>query len=84
MNLSDLYTDLVHVGTAGYIFNQQQLSAMIASLTLLQRDMKFETINLWGKILGLAGDYFIAEGYGVNESEGKKYFYRYGKNLNFA
>ena len=77
MDLNDLYSDLIYFGSSGFILSQQQLSAILASLTILQNNMKLDSVNLWGKILGLAGDYFIAEGCGDDEFGKKTYFYRF-------
>ncbi|KAJ1122308.1 hypothetical protein NDU88_000801 [Pleurodeles waltl] len=40
----------------------KQRAALRSSLLLLQRDYSYRWVLLWGRILGLCGDYFIARG----------------------
>ncbi|XP_062427999.1 radial spoke head protein 9 homolog isoform X1 [Rhea pennata] len=54
--------DLVASGGAG--LSPEKRAALGASLPLLQRDYRFERVWFWGRIQGLRGAYYIAEGLG--------------------
>ncbi|XP_067420811.1 radial spoke head protein 9 homolog isoform X1 [Emydura macquarii macquarii] len=54
--------DLVAGGGAG--LSPEKRAALRASLLLLRRDYRFERVRLWGRIQGIRGPYYIAEGLG--------------------
>ncbi|XP_053565357.1 radial spoke head protein 9 homolog [Bombina bombina] len=64
------------VSGSGHVLSPEHSAALRTSLLLLQRDMKLSRVYLWGKILGVRGDYYIAQGTeGVEELRGRKVFY---------
>ncbi|XP_032626305.1 radial spoke head protein 9 homolog isoform X1 [Chelonoidis abingdonii] len=54
--------DLVAGGGAG--LSSEKRAALRASLLLLRRDYRFERVRFWGRIQGIRGPYYIAEGLG--------------------
>jgi len=67
MDLLDLDSGLKAVASGGHVLNCKEVVGIQASLTLLQRQQKHPSIFFWGKIFGLAGDYYIA--YGLSDAE---------------
>lgn len=51
---------------------------MKASLPVLQREYGFKKMYFWGKLKGMSGDYYIAQGvsYSLNDPD-KKFFWWY-------
>lgn len=76
MDSNSLYYSLELVAGSGYTLNVEQRAALQTSLVILTKNYKFHRVLLWGKILGLKEDYFIAQGRGEDEMQDKKYFYR--------
>lgn len=61
---------------AGFALNVEEQASLKASLIIKRDEEKFTEISLWGKLLGIQQDYFIAQAF--NDSAFKrKYFYRY-------
>ncbi|XP_065258184.1 radial spoke head protein 9 homolog isoform X3 [Emys orbicularis] len=54
--------DLVAGGGGG--LSSEKRAALRASLLLLRRDYRFERVRFWGRIQGIRGPYYIAEGLG--------------------
>ena len=53
----------------------------------LQVSQKVEELHLWGKITGIAADYYIAVGYtytGMYEFPVKKFFWALSKDFEFS
>ncbi|KAM4695048.1 radial spoke head protein 9 homolog [Discoglossus pictus] len=60
----------------GHGLSHEQCAALRTSLLLLRRDMKLARVYYWGKILGVRGDYYIAQGTeGSEELRGRRTFY---------
>jgi len=78
MELFDLEYGMKSVASAGCVLNCQEITAIQAGLTILRSKEKYESIYLWGKILGQKSDYYIA--YGLRDSE----FEFPAKNFYFA
>lgn len=76
MDSNSLYYSLELVAGSGYTLNVEQRAALQTSLVIMTKNYKFHRVLLWGKILGLKQDYFIAQGRGEDEMQDKKYFYR--------
>ena len=76
MNSCDLHLGIDYVGTSGIILSPEQKAALQTSLTILQSNMKFSRVYMWGKILGLKDDYFIAQGVEKDEFKERKFLYR--------
>ncbi|XP_071995888.1 radial spoke head protein 9 homolog [Engystomops pustulosus] len=54
----------------------EQCAALRTSLQLLRRDMRLSSLQCWGKILGVRGDYYIAQGTeGEEQLRGRRSFY---------
>ncbi|KAM9155847.1 radial spoke head protein 9 homolog [Pangshura tecta] len=58
--------DLVAGGGAG--LSAEKRAALRASLLLLRRDYRFERVRFWGRIQGIRGPYYIAEGLGADRA----------------
>ncbi|KAJ1148413.1 hypothetical protein NDU88_001249 [Pleurodeles waltl] len=62
MEAQGLHASLELVSGCGHVLSLEQRAALRSSLLLLQRDYRYRRVLLWGRILGLRGDYFIARG----------------------
>ncbi|XP_075719631.1 radial spoke head protein 9 homolog [Rhinoderma darwinii] len=60
MDTESLHLSMELVSGCG--LNPEQSAALRTSLRLLQRDMRLSRVFFWGKILGVRGDYYIAQG----------------------
>mmetsp|Transcript_21201 Transcript_21201/g.60602 ORF Transcript_21201/g.60602 Transcript_21201/m.60602 type:complete len:281 (-) Transcript_21201:20-862(-) len=60
MELSDLEQGLKSVASSGHSLNCQELLGMQAALSELRRENKFLAVHFWGKIYGVAADYYVA------------------------
>ncbi|KAM4632705.1 radial spoke head protein 9 homolog [Polymixia lowei] len=77
MDSSSLCYSLDLVAGSGYTLNTEQRAALQTSLVLLKKNYKFNRVLFWGKILGIKGDYFIAQGKGEDEMKDKKNLYSF-------
>jgi radial spoke head protein 9 len=69
--------DYHYFNKLGFTINIEERASINASLVLLRDSEKFERMKLWGKIIGIQKDYWIAEATGADRFKDKKYFYRY-------
>ena len=76
MESEGLHLNIDYVGSSGIILSPEQKAALQTSLVILQNENKFNRVYLWGKILGVKDDYFIAQGAYKDEFAGRKTFYR--------
>ena len=76
MECEGLHLNIDYVGSSGIILSPEQKAALQTSLVILQNENKFNRVYLWGKILGVKDDYFIAQGAYKDEFAGRKTFYR--------
>ncbi|XP_042359348.1 radial spoke head protein 9 homolog [Plectropomus leopardus] len=77
MDSDSLYYSLELVAGGGNTLNVEQRTALQTSLVILRKNYKFHRVLFWGKILGLKGDYFIAQGRGEDEIQDKKNLYSF-------
>lgn len=75
MDSNSLYYSFELV-TGSHGLNVEQRAALQSSLATLKKNYKFHRVLFWGKILGLQGDYFIAQGRGEDEMKDRKNLYR--------
>lgn len=76
MDAENLQLSLDVVSGSGHGLSLEQSAAIRTSLLLLRRDMQLARVCLWGKILGVRGDYYIAQGVeGGEQLRGRKTFY---------
>ncbi|XP_053314549.1 radial spoke head protein 9 homolog [Spea bombifrons] len=76
MDAENLQLPLEMMSGSGQGLSPEQSAALRTSLLLLRRDMQLSRVLLWGKILGVRGDYFIAQGIeGLEQLRGRKTFY---------
>ncbi|XP_068088720.1 radial spoke head protein 9 homolog [Hyperolius riggenbachi] len=76
MDADGLLAALEMVSGSGLGLTPEQSAALRTSLLLLQRNMKLQKIQYWGKILGTRGDYFLCRGNpGEEELRGVQTFY---------
>ncbi|KAJ3050059.1 Radial spoke head protein 9 [Rhizophlyctis rosea] len=66
--------DVSYFTLAGFTLNVEERAAIAASLQLKKDQEKLETIALWGKILGIQRDYFVAHSPG-DDVFARKYYY---------
>ncbi|CAH2256374.1 radial spoke head 9 homolog [Pelobates cultripes] len=62
MEADKLPVSLDLVSGSGQGLSSEQSAALHTSLLLLRRDMQLARVYLWGKIQGVRGDYYIAQG----------------------
>ncbi|XP_029532431.1 radial spoke head protein 9 homolog isoform X4 [Oncorhynchus nerka] len=77
MDSSTLYYSLDLVSGSGLTLSSEQKAALQTSLVILKRNNKFNRVLFWGKILGIKGDYFIAQGVSEDEMTDKKSLYSF-------
>ncbi|XP_036406510.1 radial spoke head protein 9 homolog [Megalops cyprinoides] len=75
MDSNALYYSLELVSGNGLTLSCEQKAALQTSLVILKRNYRFTRVLFWGKILGIKGDYFIAQGITEDEMRDKKTLY---------
>ncbi|XP_072051566.1 radial spoke head protein 9 homolog [Amphiura filiformis] len=75
MDAEGLHLNVDYVGSCGIVLSPEQKTALQNSLVILQNNQKFNRVFFWGKILGIKGDYFIAQGTGDDEMVDRKTLY---------
>ena len=76
MDSETIQLSIDYVGSSGIVLSPEQKAALQTSLCILKSNYKFSKVYLWGKILGIKEDYFIAQGVGKDELGDKKTLYR--------
>ena len=77
MDHETLIYDVDAVAAAGIVLSTELKTALQTSLVILKNAERFKKVIFWGRIGGVARDYFIAQGIAENEIKGKKSFYRF-------
>ncbi|CAG5928155.1 unnamed protein product [Menidia menidia] len=77
MDSNSLYYSLELVAGSGNVLSVEQRAAMQTSMVILKKNYKFERVLFWGKILGIKGEYFIAQGRGEDEMKDRKNLYSF-------
>ncbi|KAJ3297018.1 Radial spoke head protein 9 [Borealophlyctis nickersoniae] len=67
--------DLPYFSLAGFTLNIEERAAITSSLQLKKDQEKLESIGLWGKILGVQRDYYIAQSVEQANVFARKYYY---------
>lgn len=75
MDLQALSVGLDQVAPSGLSLSVERRVALQTSLLLLKNAEKFQRVTFWGKIAGVAADYYIAQGQGSDPFV-RKSFYR--------
>ncbi|KAI5611021.1 radial spoke head protein 9-like [Silurus asotus] len=75
MDASSLFSSLDLVCGNGLSLSSEQRAALETSMIILKTHYRFNRVLLWGKILGIKHDYFIAQGVGEDEMKDKKCLY---------
>lgn len=78
MDSQNLHLYIDFVGSSGVILSPEQKAALQTSLVVLKNNHKFEQVKLWGKILGIKEDYYIAQGFSNDQFADKTTLYRSG------
>ena len=76
MDAEGLHLSIDYVGSTGVVLSPEQKAALQTSLCIAQSHYKFHRVYLWGKILGIKDDYFIAQGVGQDEMVERRTLYR--------
>ncbi|XP_054843489.1 radial spoke head protein 9 homolog isoform X1 [Eublepharis macularius] len=63
------------VAGSGVCLSPEKRTALRTSLLLVQRDYRFEQVRLWGRIQGIRGAYYIAEGLGPDRAGARSRLY---------
>jgi len=75
MDSEGFHLNCNYVGNSGVVLSPEKKAALETSLIILQNQHKFNRVHFWGKITGIKGDYFIAQGVGDDEMRDKKTLY---------
>ncbi|CAK8692624.1 radial spoke head protein 9 homolog [Clavelina lepadiformis] len=75
MDAEGLHLSLDYLSGSGVILSPEKKAALQTSLIILKTHYKFQRVVLWGKILGIKDDYFIAQGAGRDELTDRKTLY---------
>lgn len=70
-------SDIAHFSIAGFTLNVEERASLKASLLVKQQEEKLDSINLWGKVLGIQRDYYLAQSSGADLLAEKKFYYRF-------
>ena len=76
MDSQNLHLYIDFVGSSGVILSPEQKAALQTSLVILKNNHKFSQVKLWGKILGIKDDYYIAQGFSDDPFAVKTTLYR--------
>ena len=76
MDSQNLHLYIDFVGSSGVILSPEQKAALQTSLVILKNNHKFAHVKLWGKILGVKDDYYIAQGFSDDQFAVKTTLYR--------
>ena len=76
MDSQNLHLNIDFVGSSGVILSPEQKAALQTSLVVLKNNHKFAQVKLWGKILGVKDDYYIAQGCSDDQFANKTTLYR--------
>ncbi|XP_062830072.1 radial spoke head protein 9 homolog isoform X3 [Anolis carolinensis] len=63
------------VASSGVCLSPEKRAALRNSLLLVRRDYRFEQVRLWGRIQGIRGAYYIAEGLGPDRAGARSRLY---------
>uniref|UniRef100_A0A8D0BIB8 Radial spoke head protein 9 homolog n=1 Tax=Salvator merianae TaxID=96440 RepID=A0A8D0BIB8_SALMN len=63
------------VAGSGVCLSPEKRAALRNSLQLVRRDYRFEQVRLWGRIQGIRGAYYIAEGLGPDRAGARSRLY---------
>jgi radial spoke head protein 9 len=75
MDTDGLHLSLDYLGSSGIVLNTEQKTSLQTSLLLLKNREKFRRVQFWGKIVGIQGEYFIAQGIGNDQLDDRKSHY---------
>ncbi|XP_014665626.1 PREDICTED: radial spoke head protein 9 homolog [Priapulus caudatus] len=75
MESSSLTQDMEFTAGSGAVLSPEQKASLQMSLILLKNENKFRGLFFWGKIMGLSGDYYIAQGRWQHALSDRKRFY---------
>lgn len=85
MDAMDLTTGLSEcIGGGAITISTEDMAALQASLVIKKHEEKFASIKLWGRIIGVRQDYYIAQGYYENEVTERKSFYSSNGGVTWA
>ena len=76
MDAANLVNDLELLGCCGVTLSVEQKTQLQSSLVILREKCKFDRVQLWGVIHGIAANYFVALGIGRDDVRERKYLYR--------
>ncbi|EPZ32972.1 hypothetical protein ROZALSC1DRAFT_28497 [Rozella allomycis CSF55] len=66
--------DLGNLANVGFTLTPEELTAVSSSLTLLQTSQGYSGVRLWGKVLGIQRDYYVAFCNGKDIVSDKNFF----------
>ncbi|CAG4934447.1 unnamed protein product [Parnassius apollo] len=75
MNVHKLWDYKEHVNVNGVMLTSELISLLQTSLTLIQVENHFITMQYWGQIYAIDADYHIAVGINKDALNDRKYFY---------
>ena len=76
MDTEDFNLAVDYMCSNGVVLSPEHKVALQNSLVITKQNYKFAFIKLWGKVLGIKQDYYIAYGTTKNEFNNKTFLYR--------
>ncbi|KAI8801003.1 hypothetical protein BJ742DRAFT_716394 [Cladochytrium replicatum] len=67
--------DLAYLSRAGFTLNEEEKTVLKSSMEIKLVEEKLKDMALWGKILGIQKDYYIAQGWQGDDMFQRKYYY---------
>uniref|UniRef100_A0A673T9K4 Radial spoke head protein 9 homolog n=1 Tax=Suricata suricatta TaxID=37032 RepID=A0A673T9K4_SURSU len=75
MDAESLLLSLELASGSGQGLSPDRRASLLTSLMLVKRDYRFDRVLFWGRILGLVGDYYIAQGLSEDQLAPRKTLY---------
>lgn len=75
MEAEGLHLNIDYIGSCGVLLSVEQKASLQNTLEMLESRYKFNRVFFWGKISGIKGEYFIAQGTGNDELSDRKTLY---------
>lgn len=76
MDADGLLLSLELASGSGQGLSPDRRASLLTSLRLVARDYRFARVLFWGRVLGVAADYFVAQGLAADQLAPRKTLYR--------
>lgn len=83
MDRKDAFLNVNYLSVNGTQLSFTEKTPLLNSMIIVEKNYKFKTLKLWGKITGIKKNYYIIQGAKEDELKEKKYLYRQVSLHNF-